>query len=132
MTIDNIEAALGPLLGSYRFETELPRRFLYRFACVLLLSSLVLSLLVSSPRFFPFLTFTSSAAKALQVLEHQKHDIFSTCHGNSDQARGTRLPPPPDHLPPNRPETFGKRAQIEALALLYRFMPSIPRETLKT
>ena len=30
------------------------------------------------------------------------------------------------------PQLFGNRAQIEELALLYRFMPSIPRETFKT
>ena len=30
------------------------------------------------------------------------------------------------------PQLFGDGAQIEELALLYRFMPSIPRETLKT
>ena len=92
MDSNNIRAALGPLLGSYRIGTELPRGLLYQSLLVvnplrahdaerhmfhvqgdcciglLVFFCSFLSVLVSSPRFFPFLTSESArTSKTLHI-----------------------------------------------------------------
>ena len=100
--------------------------------CFSLFFCSVLSLLVSSPRFFPPLTFTTS----------ERARTSKTLH-ISNMSGARRDPGVADHIsyPPHSLANASKKKcnfktliqqDLEELVLLYRFMPSIPRETLKT
>ena len=136
-------AALGPLLGSYRFETDLPRDScigLPVFFCSLLLSSLF----CDPPRLAPGGLAQCSYSRvrsSLSIHTLQSARTSKTLH--ICRFPGAHRTVVADHISPRElnflttsqkssPQLFGTRAQIEELALLYRFMPSIPRETFKT
>ena len=90
-----------------------------------------LSLPVSSPRLFPFLILTTSqSARTSKTL----HIFNMPGHERTRVADHISYPP---HSLANASEkkcNFKTLIQqdLEELVLLYRFMPSIPRETLKT
>ena len=124
---NNIMAALGPLLGSCRFETDLPRSFLCIGLPVFFCSLLLSSVFCGPPR------LTLKSARTSKAMH-----ICATC-----SVTGAHRTAVADHISSRElnflttsqkcsPQLFGNRAQIEELALLYRFMPSIPRETFKT
>ena len=140
----NIMAALGPLLGSYRLETDLPRSFLCIRLPVFFCSLLLSSLFCDPPRLAPSGLAQCSYSRvrsSLSIHTLQSARTSKTLH--ICRFPGAHRTAVADHISSRElnflttsqkcsPQLPFHHAQIEELALLYRFIPSIPRETFKT